>query len=184
MLQPNFTPFPVLETHRLILRRMTKEDAQALYLLRSNPIVMQYVNRIIEQSAETALQLINKISDLIDNNDAINWAITLKENPSLLIGNIGIFNLKKEDYRAEFGYLLSPDYWHKGIMQEAIEANINYAFQEIKLHSLEAKISPLNAASAGVLEKTGFVKEAHFKEDCFWNGQFLDTIVYSLLNKK
>ncbi|MBL0146612.1 MAG: GNAT family N-acetyltransferase [Chitinophagaceae bacterium] len=184
MLQLNFNPFPVLETSRLILRRMEDSDAPALFELRSNAQVMQYVNRPIAQNIDDAKKLIATIGNLIDNNDAVNWGMALKENPSYLIGNIGIFNIKKEDYRAEFGYLLQPDYWRKGLMQEAIEATINFAFNTIHLHSLEAKINPLNAASAGILEKNNFVKEAHFKEDHFWEGQFLDTIIYSLLNKK
>ena len=53
----------------------------------------------------------------------------------------------------------------------------------MQLHSLEAKINPSNSASAMLLEKNNFIKEAHFKEDCFWEGEFSDTVVYSLLKK-
>lgn len=184
MLEVNFSAFPALITQRLILRKMSVDkDAQAMFALRSNIQVMQYVNRPIAKSVDDSIQLIEMILDLITNNNAINWAITLKENPSYMIGNIGIFNLKKENYRGEFGYMLHVDYWRKGIMQEAIECCIKYAFEEMKLHSLEATINPQNIASAAILEKNGFIKEAHFKEDCFWNGEFCDSIVYSLLNK-
>ncbi|MBP6431573.1 MAG: GNAT family N-acetyltransferase, partial [Ferruginibacter sp.] len=138
MLDVNFSPFPELTTQRLVLRKMSVDkDAQAMFELRSNMQVMQYVNRPIAKSVDDAIQLIEMILDLIANNNAINWAITLKENPSYMIGNIGIFNLQKENYRGEFGYILHPNYWRKGIMQEAIEACIKYAFNEMKLHSLE-----------------------------------------------
>jgi [ribosomal protein S5]-alanine N-acetyltransferase len=184
MLQVNFSPFPSIETNRLLLRKPFIDGAADLFELRSNMEVMKYVNRPIAKTINDAEELINRLLQILGNNEGINWFISTKENPSKVIGNIGIWQLKKEDYRGEIGYMLHPNYWRKGIIQEAIEATITYAFKEANFHSLEAKIHPLNIASAKVLEKTGFIKEAHFKEDHFWNGQFEDTIVYSLLNKK
>jgi [ribosomal protein S5]-alanine N-acetyltransferase len=183
MLEVNFSPFPEINTNRLLLRQPTPNDAQDLFTLRSNIEVMKYVNRPLAKTMDDAKELIAKINGLIATNEGINWCITLKENPKKVMGNIGIWQLKKEDYRGEIGYMLHPDFWRKGIMQEAIEAVINYGFSQMKLHSLEAKINPLNTASASILEKNNFVKEAHFKEDCFWEGVFSDTVVYSLLNK-
>lgn len=53
----------------------------------------------------------------------------------------------------------------------------------MKLHSIEAMIDPKNHGSARVLEKNNFVKVAHLKENEFYEGRFLDTVIYSLLNK-
>ena len=183
MLAVNFSPFPELETNRLLLRQPMLTDAQDFFILRSNTLVMQYVNRPIAKTVEDAENLINKITDIINTNEGINWCITLKDNPKKVMGNIGIWQLKKEDYRGEIGYMLHPDFWRKGIMQEAVEAVINFGFNQMQLHSLEAKINPSNSASAMLLEKNNFIKEAHFKEDCFWEGEFSDTVVYSLLKK-
>ena len=91
--------------------------------------------------------------------------------------------MQKEHYRAEIGYLLHPDYQQKGIMDEALKAVIKYGFETMQLHSIEANVNPANAASMKLLEKNGFVKEAYFKENYFYNGQFLDSVIYSLLNK-
>jgi [ribosomal protein S5]-alanine N-acetyltransferase len=165
------------------LRQPMLTDAQDFFILRSNTLVMQYVNRPIAKNVEDAENLINKITDIINANEGINWCITLKDNPQKVMGNIGIWQLKKEDYRGEIGYMLHPDFWRKGIMQEAVEAVINFGFNQMQLHSLEAKINPSNSASAMLLEKNNFIKEAHFKEDCFWEGEFSDTVVYSLLKK-
>ncbi len=183
MLAVNFSPFPELETNRLLLRQPLLTDAQDFFILRSITLVMQYVNRPIAKNVEDAENLINKITDIINANEGINWCITLKDNPQKVMGNIGIWQLKKEDYRGEIGYMLHPDFWRKGIMQEAVEAVINFGFNQMQLHSLEAKINPSNSASAMLLEKNNFIKEAHFKEDCFWEGEFSDTVVYSLLKK-
>ena len=69
-------------------------------------------------------------------------------------------------------------------MKEALLAVINFGFTEMKLHSIEAHINPENTASGSILEKSGFIREAYFKEDFFFGGKFIDTAVYSLLANK
>ena len=66
-------------------------------------------------------------------------------------------------------------------MKEAMLAILEYGKTEIKLHSIEAHINPGNAASAAILVSTGFIKEAYFKENFFYNGVFRDTAIYSRL---
>ena len=182
MLTINFTPFPNLETECLQLRRVIKEDVNEIFALRSNPETMKYIPRPLVKTKEDALDHIIMIDDKIENNEGINWAITLKGNPKL-IGIIGHYRIKPENYRAEIGYMLNPEFHGKGIMPEAIKEVVNYGFQVMQLHSIEAIIDPENTASARVLEKSGFVKEAHLKENEYYEGRFLDTVIYSLLNK-
>jgi ribosomal-protein-alanine N-acetyltransferase len=58
---------------------------------------------------------------------------------------------------------------------------LKYGFNTVGLHSIEANIAPENIASARLLEKAGFVREAYFRENLFFNGRFLDTVIYSIL---
>jgi len=67
-------------------------------------------------------------------------------------------------------------------MKETIIKTLEYGFSALGLHTVEARINPHNIASAALLESTGFVREAYFKEDFFHRGQFEDTAVYSRLN--
>ena len=181
MLAPNFTPFPTLTTNRLVLRQITVEDAPELFFQRTDERVMKYIERPRPKDINDTITFINTITDLRDKNEIITWGISLKENPKL-IGTVVYLNFKKENYRAEFGYALHPDYWRKGIMDEVAKAVIDYGFNVMKLHSIEANINPENIASQKLLEKNGFVKEAYFKENFFWQGKFLDSAIYSLLN--
>ncbi len=183
MLSPNFHPFPELSTERLILREITKKDVNEIFALRSDKELMRYISRPLALSTEDALKWMQLIFDLLETNDGINWGISLKENP-LLIGTISLWRIDKPNYRAEIGYMLQTLYQQKGIVSEAIAAVIEYGFATMKLHSIEAKASPENAASLRVLDKAGFVREAYFKEDYYFNGEFLDTVVYSLLAPK
>lgn len=182
MLTINFSPFPNLETERLLLRRVDANDLKEILALRSNPETMKYIPRPLLKTDEDALEHIAMIDFKIDSNEGINWAITLKDNPKL-IGIIGHYRIKPEHYRAEIGYMLLPEYNGKGIISEAVKEAVNYGFNVMNLHSIEAVIEPENHASAKVLEKNGFVKEAHFKEYEFFEGRFFDSVIYSVINK-
>lgn len=182
MLIINFTPFPDLETERLYLRRVANEDVNEIFLLRSNKETMKFIPRPLAKTEEDALAHIALIDSKIEANEGINWAITLKNN-SKLIGIIGHYRIKPENYRAEIGYMLLPEYHGKGIITEAINVVVKYGFEKMKLHSIEAIIDPENYASEKVLQKNGFVKEAHLIENECYEGRFLDTVIYSKLNK-
>jgi len=142
---------------------------------------MRYIDKPRAKNLTDAQYFVQVVLDNLAKNEGITWAMALKEKPTALIGTIGFWRLIKEHYRAEIGYMLHPDHWRKGLMKEAIEAVIPYGFQKMKLHSIEARINPGNDASDAILRSAGFVREAYFKEDFFYNGKFLDTAIYSLL---
>lgn len=183
MLQVNFDSFPVLNTDRLVLRQIDNGDADELFYLRSDAQIMKYICRPKPKDMEDLLQLILKIRNMIANNEGIGWAMTLKGD-NKLIGHISLHVLIKEHYRAEVGYMMHPDHYGKGIMDEALKAVIDYGFNTIGLHSMEANVSPENTASRKLLERNGFKQEAHFKENFYWEGEFLDSIIYSRLKPK
>ena len=81
------------------------------------------------------------------------------------------------------GYVLHPDYHGQGIMSESVNVVIDYAFNDLKFHSIEAVIDPENLASENVLLKSRFIKEGHLKENEYYEGRFLDTVIYSLVNR-
>ncbi len=178
----SFLPFQNLESDRLLLRRITPEDVNEVYALRSNAETMKYIPRPLVTTTEEALEHIKMIQGKIENNEGINWAITLKGNTKL-IGIIGHYRMRWEHFRSEIGYMLLPEYHGEGIITEAIKLMIDYGFNKMNMHSLEGIIDPSNTASARVLEKNGFVKEAHFIENEFFDGKFLDSVIYSLVKK-
>jgi ribosomal-protein-alanine N-acetyltransferase len=177
MINLKFDPFPILETERLVLREITKDDTNEIFKMRSDPVTMKYIPRPLVNSIEEVHDLIQKMNDGEFN---MNFAISIKPNPSL-IGIIGFFRTQHEHFRSEFGYNLSPDHWNKGIITEAIPPMLKFGFEDLNLHSMEARIHPDNAASRKVLLKNDFVKEGYFKHDHFFNEKFQDTEVYSLL---
>lgn len=182
MLITDFTQFPELSTKRLMLRKIMPADASAMHKLRSDDTVMQFLDRPKIKSDEEALELINKMETTLQAGEGVTWAICLAgEEP--MIGSIALWRIMREHYRAEIGYMLLPEYHRKGIMQEAFEAVMDYGFNVLQLHSVEANINPANTASRSILEKNNFIQEAYFRENYYYDGKFLDSAIFSILNK-
>jgi ribosomal-protein-alanine N-acetyltransferase len=181
MLRLNFSSFPVIETERLVLREHQMTDVNTLYQLRTDEKVMQFIDRERPGAIEMVEVMINKFNAGYPTGEPLTWAIALKENPSLMIGTIGYYRQDYGNFRAEIGYMLHPSYWRQGFVSEALAATLQFGFEEMKLHSIQANINPGNDASRQILLKHGFVKEAYFREDYYFNGKFLDSEIYSLL---
>lgn len=181
MLQVNFNPFPNLESERLLLREVTVADVNEVFDIRSDVQTMQYIPRPLAKTKQDALEHIQMLRKGVQDNEFINWAITFKDDDKL-IGVICLLRMQLKNFRTEIGYALHPDFHRKGIMDEAVRTVIAFAFNSLKFHSIEAVIDPDNLASEKLLIKNHFVKEAHLKENEFYEGNFLDTVIYSLLN--
>ncbi len=182
MIEINFHPFKNLETERLLLRRVSIEDLNEILELRGNPETMKFIPRPLVKTEEDALNHFKMIDEKIEKNEGINWAITVKGNPKL-IGIIGHYRIQPENHRCEIGYMILPQYNGQGIVTEAIKAVLEYGFEDMNMHSIEAVIDPDNIASERVLQKNGFVKEAHILENEYYDGKFWDTVIYSILKR-
>lgn len=181
MLSILFYPFPSLTTDRLLLRQLCDQDENDVFDLYGNEDTMRYIPRPLAATKEDAARIIAKINQRIADTEGINWAICLKDTPNKVIGIVGCVRMTLEHHRAEMGYMLHGSYRKMGIMDEALKAVIQYSFEVMQLHSIEAVIDPRNVASEKVLLRNQFIKEAHFKEKELHNGQFIDSVVYSRL---
>lgn len=170
-LRTEFSPFPVLETQRLILRRRLLSDLPVLITLR-NAIRIRTEEEIREQMEKTEKE--------IDANNLVAWSVTLREN-GRMIGDISFWRILKEHYRAEIGYSLLEEFRQKGFATEAMRVVLDYGFRTMQLHSVEANVGPENTASVRLLEKYGFVQEGYFRENYVVNGKFVNSASYSLL---
>ena len=111
------------------------------------------------------------------------WAIIF-EPTNELAGTIAFYKIQPENFRAEIGYMLFPKFWGKGLMSKCIKLVLDFGFNELNFHSVEAHINPENEGSRKILQKFGFVSEAYFRENFFYNGEFLDSEVFSLLKSE
>ncbi|MEO8233962.1 MAG: GNAT family N-acetyltransferase [Flavobacterium sp.] len=151
-----FTPFPILNTDRLILRQLVNTDDNEIFALRSDDNVNRYLGRQPSKSIEDAKSFIQAITENVKKNDSIYWAISLSGN---LIGTICLFEFSDDNTKAEIGYELLPSYQGKGFMQEAVLEVLEFGFQHIGLNSIEAYTHSENQNSTKLLEKFNFKKQ-------------------------
>lgn len=182
MLSFNFNQFPVLETERLLLKAISMDFVDEIFQQRSKKEVMQYIARPLLISKIEAQDLVKNYEFLFEQRITISWALVRKED-FRMIGTVGFPRVNKENHRGEVGYSLDPDYWYKGYMSEALKKVLAFGFEELNFHSIEAIIHPDNKSSSNLVLKHGFVKEAYFKQYTYFEGEFLDVEIYSLLSK-
>lgn len=157
MLNRNFAPFPVLTTERLTLRQLVIGDEQEVFILRSDREINKYLDRQPSSTIEDARNFINIVNENIHKNDSLYWAITLG-NGNILVGTICLFSFSDENSRCEIGYELLTTFQGQGIMKEAVEKVINYAFSAIKVKQIDASLHRDNQASIKLLKKFSFRK--------------------------
>ncbi|HEY0977041.1 MAG TPA: GNAT family N-acetyltransferase [Flavobacteriales bacterium] len=174
MLALDLPTFPVLTTKRMVLRQLRASDAERMFAMRSDPVVMEHVNRPMARTVEDATALIDRINGLIADGESLHWAMTLKGEDAFM-GLIGIWRLVKEHHYGELGYTMMKEYWGQGYASEAIASVVELAFQ-LGLHRVEAITRPGNLASMRVLEKNGFVREGYLRHNILWNGAFHDSV--------
>ena len=95
------------------------------------------------------------VNENIDKNDSLYWAITLSDR-NILVGTICLFGFSDENDKCEIGYELLRNSQGQGIMKEAAEKVIDYAFNTIKVQKIEALIHRDNQRSIKLLEKLSF----------------------------
>jgi len=155
MLSRAFTPFPILTTERLTLRRLVSNDEQEIFTLRSDSEINKYLDRQISNTIDDARDFINKINENINKNDSLYWAITLSDQ-NIFVGTICLFGFSDENYKCEIGYELLTNFQGQGIMKEAVEKVIDYAFNTVNVKKIEAFLHRDNQSSIKLLEKFSF----------------------------
>lgn len=175
-----FKEFPNIETKNLILKSFTIQDAEELFKIRSDDRVTKYLDRDNHKTVDESKTMIQAIIQSYKDKAGITWIIREKASFEVL-GYAGFWNLVRENVRAEIGYALKPEYWGKGYMSETLLKVIEFGFNEFKLHSIVGNVNPENKRSIKLLEKLGFKKEAHFREDYLYNGKYLDSEIFCLL---
>lgn len=173
-----------LQTSRLLLRKLEINDAEAFFAYRSDAETNQYQGWIPYAIEDCRFFIKNKVAK--EFNTPGTWyqfAIILKENGAL-IGDIGVHFLDEDGFQAEIGCTIAKLYHKNGFANEALGEVINCLFHTFGKHRITASVDPANHASIRMIEKLGFRKEAHFKESIFWNGKWVDDVIYALLRKE
>lgn len=161
----------------ITLRPWNLNDAEQLSKIANNANIAKFMMNQFPHpyTLENAKMFINMAS----NNSPKNiLAIDLN---GTAIGGIGV-HLQPDIYckNAELGYWLGEEYWGKGYITTAVHVMIKYAFENFEIERIFAKPFGSNIASQKVLEKSGFILEAHLSKTIFKNNVFEDELIFAV----
>lgn len=148
-----------IETERLVLRRFTLDDADAMYRnWASDPEVTKFLMWPTHSSVEVTKEVLTEWVVSYEKDDRYEWCITKKEDGEP-IGSIGVVKVSDRIKMAEIGYCISRDCWHQGITSEAMKAVMTYLLEEVGMERIESRHDPKNPHSGAVMRKCGLQYE-------------------------
>ena len=172
-----------LETSRLILRRFTVADAEAMYRnWASDPEVTRYLTWPCHPSPEATAALLENWVAQYEDGGRFSWAIQRKEGGGV-IGSIAAVKLDEAVNSAEIGYCLSRAFWGQGLMPEALRAVMDYLFNKAEINRLSAYHDVRNPKSGRVMQKAGMKYDGTHRQAGKNNQGICDLACYAALRE-
>lgn len=170
----------IFATERLLARRFRPEDLAAFVAMRNDPEVARYQSWD-GYGEEDGRRFIAALAPRQPGEPGWFQFALEEKDTGRFVGDCGL-NIDAKDKRlAQTGYTLARAFWNRGLATEAVRGLADFAFARFGLHRITASVDPRNAASCRVLEKAGFVKEAHFRQSEWFKGHWADDAVYARL---
>ena len=174
----------ILETDRLILRELKFSDAEAFFAMDHNPNVHKYLWNKPVQKIEETIEVIGFVRKQYVDNGIGRFAIISKETNEF-VGWAGLkYNTEAVNNKINFydiGYRLDEKFWGKGYASEATFTWLKYAFDTMKIKTMEAAAHTDNIASNRILQKIGMqMTEQYLEDGVSWNWYELENENYNL----
>ncbi|MBD1845285.1 GNAT family N-acetyltransferase [Cyanobacteria bacterium FACHB-63] len=179
---------PVLLTSRLIVRLLQQNDIAAIvrYYTENRAFLEPFepLRPTNFYSREFWSQQIEKSLIEFGYDRSLRLFLFKKDDPRTVIGAVNFTNMSQGIlYSCSLGYSLAEKEQGNGYMNEALQAAIQYVFNDLNLHRISANYMPHNRRSANVLKKLGFVIEGYARDYLLINGKWEDHIRSSLINE-
>lgn len=174
-----------LETERLILRKIKKEDYKEAYNnWCKDEDVARYVTWYAHENELVTKELFETWEKEYELLDTFKWIVELKDTHEL-IGTISIVNKRDFKYNmCEVGYCYGKKYWHKGYGTEVLKRVIKYMFEEVDFDVVTAKHLINNPNSGKVMEKAGMMKDGILRNRIVNKDGNREELVYYSITKE
>ena len=171
-----------LETARLLLRRFTVDDAQAMYQnWASDSEVTKYLMWPTHTDVLTSAKVLGEWVSAYERCDYYQWAIVLKDEGQEPIGSIAVVRQDEATAMAHIGFCIGRRWGRRGITAEALGAVLDFLFDTVLFNRIEARCDPRNGGSGRVMEKCGMRYEGTLRAADWNNEGICDTSYYALL---
>ncbi|MEP5566662.1 MAG: GNAT family N-acetyltransferase [Halioglobus sp.] len=146
-----------------MIRGVARSDLDDLFSVHSVDAVNRYLPYSTWKSSEDADAWMDRVETRVSDGKAMQFVIRERALDKAIGGCI-LFGYDEENQRAELGYAIGQDYWGKGYAREAIQCLLGYAFEDLGLRRIEAKVDGRNEASSGLLSRLGFSHEGCLRQ--------------------
>ena len=151
-----------LTTPRLVLRRLTVDDAQAMYdNWATDENTTKYLIWDVHESIEATRELLTKWVPEYDKAEYYHWVI---QYDGTIVGTINFHAIANKEEHIELGYCIGSKWWNKGIVTEAVSALLQFAFEELNANKVCALHDTENISSGRVMQKNGMKQEGLLRE--------------------
>ena len=176
------TGTPVLTTQRLVLRPFRMEDALDMFTnWASDPQVTRFLMWPTHTSMNVSQYVLSDWIPHYAEPDYYHWAITVDGHA---IGSIAVVDHDDRVGKAHIGYCIGRNWWHMGIMSEALQAVMDYLFDVVGYERLESRHDPRNPNSGAVMRKCGMKYEGTLRQSDWNNQGVCDACWYALLKSE
>ena len=173
-----------IETDRLLLRDYEEADFEAVHAYSRQLRVCRYMSWGPNSEDDTRGFLARTFASR-EADPRRHWELAITLGPgSPPVGGIGLNVKQPEDRCAEVGYTVCPEHWGRGIATEAARAVFDFAFRDVGLHRVYARVDPENAGSIRVVEKLGMRPEGHLVRTHHVRGEWRDHLLYGVLDEE
>lgn len=169
---------PTLQGDGLRLRWLTPADAPAVFELFSDPDVLRFtaVKPLITMG--DAEEFIADIQSGFRKGDLYQWGIELDDQ---IVGTCTLYDVDLRHRRAGLGFAVMKRMWGRRVVSRAVPAVLDFAFDSLELHRVEADADPRNEGSLRTLRRLGFREEGFLRERYFQYGEAQDAVMFGLL---
>ena len=158
------------------------EDVQAVYdNWASDVMVTKYLMWPTHTTPAVTASVLQSWVDGYKRSDYYQWAIVLKAGGTELVGNIAVVSWDDDIKKAQIGYCIGQQWWHQGIMTEALKAVIEFLINEVDMKRIEAYHDPRNPHSGAVMRKCGMAYEGTLRQSAWNNQGVCDAAWYTIL---
>ena len=179
-----FSKIPTLETERLILRPMRMFDAFDMYEYARMPRTSEFLTWNPYPDIEYTKNYLAFVINKYKSGEFYDWAVVLKGEESKMIGTCGFSRIDFSNNVGEIGYVISPEYHGNGFAPEAAEKIIEFGFDKLDFHRIEAKFIVGNDASLNVMKKCGMTYEGTMRGSMLIKGKYCDIGICSILDNE
>lgn len=174
----------MLRTKRLTIRELTIDDIDNIHILHSLTETDEFNTLGIPESIQTTEKILNEWISQQKQEPRISYIFGIdKTDDNHFIGLIAL-NLGRVNYRTgEVWFKIHKDYWRKGYTSEALVCLLDFGFNNLNLHRIEAGCAVENIASSKTLEKAGFTREGLKRKKLPIRGEWKDNYFYGILEE-